>query len=141
MTVPDSLVGRTYPTQAYDVSRAKVVEFLTAVGGQADTSTDEPLLAPATFAMIPVLHGLDQLVNDLGIDFARVIHADQRFSYERPIRSGDVLQVTTSIASVRAVAGNSLIGLRCEIADAEGERVTVATSSLLIRTPEHAMGG
>ena len=139
MTLPASLVGRTYPTHVYPVSRAKVVEFVVALGGPAPVESAEPLVAPPTFAMIPVMRGFESLVADLGIELARVVHTDQSFEHSRAIRSDDVLHTTASIDSHRDLRGSDLLGLSCAIHDDIGELVTRAHSGLLIRPVEHSM--
>lgn len=139
MTLPTSLVGRTYPTHVYPVSRAKVAEFVVALGGPAPVESAEPLVAPPTFAMIPVMRSFESLVADLGVELARVVHADQGFEHSRAIRSDDVLHTTASIHSHRDLRGSDLLGLTCEISDDRGELVTRAHSGLLIRSAEHSM--
>ena len=141
MPIEPSVAGRAYPTQAYEVSREKIREFADAIGDAnpvyRDTEAARALghaevIAPPTFAMIPVLRGFDMLIDDLGIDYARVIHAGQRFLHVRPIRAGDRLRTTTTLDSVRSVGGNDLIGIRCEVESGSGESVCTVTASLLV---------
>lgn len=141
MPIEPSAAGRAYPTQAYEVSREKIREFADAIGDANPVYRDAEaaralghteVIAPPTFAMIPVLRGLDMLMDDLGIEYARVIHAGQRFLHVRPIRAGDRLRTTTTLDSVRTVGGNDLIGIRCEVESGSGESVCTATASLLV---------
>ena len=48
-------------------------------------------MAPPTFAIIVAQRADAQLIEDpeSGIDFSRVVHADQRFIHHRPIVAGD----------------------------------------------------
>ncbi|HET6686297.1 MAG TPA: MaoC family dehydratase N-terminal domain-containing protein [Jiangellaceae bacterium] len=142
MPIDPSATGRVYPTQAYEVSRERIREFADAVGDanpvHRDTEAAKALghaevIAPPTFAMIPVLRGFDVLMDDLGIVYARVIHANQRFVHLRPIRAGDQLRTTTTLDTVRSVGGNDLLGIRCEVESSTGERICTATATLLIR--------
>jgi acyl dehydratase len=142
MPIDPSATGRVYPTQAYEVSREKIREFADAVGDanpvHRDTEAAKALghaevIAPPTFAMIPVLRGFDVLMDDLGIVYARVIHANQRFVHLRPIRAGDQLRTTTTLDTVRSVGGNDLLGIRCEVESSTGQRICTATATLLIR--------
>ena len=43
---------------------------------------------------------------DLGLDYTRVVHGEQRFAYTRPLLAGDTVVVTTAIESIRVAAGN-----------------------------------
>jgi acyl dehydratase len=142
MPVDPSATGRVFPTQAYEVSREKIREFADAIGERnpihRDTEAAKVLghgevIAPPTFAMIPVLRGFDVLMDDLGIVHARVIHANQRFVHVRPIRAGDQLRTTTTLDTVRSVGGNDLLGIRCEVESSTGERICTATATLLVR--------
>jgi acyl dehydratase len=142
MPVDPPATGRVYPTQAYEVSREKIREFADAIGERnpihRDTEAAKALghaevIAPPTFAMIPVLREFDVLMDDLGIVYARVIHANQRFVHVRPIRAGDQLRTTTTLDTVRSVGGNDLLGIRCEVESSTGERICTATATLLVR--------
>lgn len=143
MTVDPTLAGRVYPPQPYDVGREKIREFAEAIGDGNPAYRDpdaaralghDDVVAPPTFAMIPVLRGFDILMVDLGIDYAQVIHADQRFEHVRPIRAGDSLSTTTTLESVRARAGSEFLGVRCEVAADNGAPVCTARATLLVRS-------
>jgi acyl dehydratase len=142
MPIDPSATGRVYPTQVYEVSREKIREFADAVGDEnpvhrhtevAQALGHAEVIAPPTFAMIPVLRGFDVLMDDLDIVYARVIHANQRFVHVRPIRAGDQLRTTPTLDSVRSVGGNDLLGIRCEVESSAGERICTATATLLVR--------
>ena len=60
---------------------------------------------------------------DAGIDFSRVVHGDQRFSYTRPVVAGDELRATMTVTSVKSLGGNSMVTASSEIVDAEGAHV------------------
>jgi len=73
---------------------------------------------------------------DLGLDYSRVVHGEQRFAYRRPIVAGDELIVTTTIEAIRSMAGNDMITTRGEIATVAGELVVTTTSLLVSRAAE-----
>ncbi|MGH8777019.1 MAG: FAS1-like dehydratase domain-containing protein [Jiangellaceae bacterium] len=144
MATDPTAAGRVYPPQPYDVSREKIHEFAEAIGDPSPVYRDAEaakalghpdVIAPPTFAMIPVLQGFDVLMDDLGIVYAQVIHANQRFVHRRPIHAGDRLVTTTTLDSVRSRAGNDLLGIRCEVAADTGEHVCTSTATLLVRDP------
>ena len=70
---------------------------------------------------------------DVGIDYSRVVHGEQRFTHHRPIRAGDRLVATTTIDAARSVAGNDLLTARVDLATEDGEAVCTATSMLVAR--------
>jgi acyl dehydratase len=142
MAVDPTAAGRVYPPQPYEVGREKIREFADAIGDDSPAYRDPAaarelnhadVVAPPTFAMIPVLRGFDILMDDLGIEYSRVIHVDQRFAHVRPIQAGDRLMTTTTLDSVRSRAGSDFLGIRCEVITEGGDRVCTATSTLLVR--------
>ena len=144
MPVNSELVGREFPpTAPYLVGREKVREFARAVFADAPQHSDveaaraagfSDVVAPPTFAMVIQDHTLQQLLAepDSGIVLARTIHAEQRFTYSRPIVAGDELSAQLKVTGIRVMAGNALVTSDAEITDAEGSHVVTATSVLLI---------
>jgi acyl dehydratase len=150
MPLDPSFVGRSYPpTRAYQVGREKIREFAAAIGDANPAYTDveaakalghPDLVAPPTFAIVLSMGAADQVVMDpaLGLDYSRVVHRDQRFSYERPIFAGDELSVSMTVAEIRAVAGNDIITTRADIATTGGDAVCTVYSTLVARAPDEA---
>jgi acyl dehydratase len=142
--VNNDLVGREFPpTALYLVGREKVREFARAVFADAPQHTDveaaraagyADVVAPPTFAMVIQDLTLQQLLAepDSGIVLARTIHAEQRFTYSRPIVAGDELTAKLAVTGIRALGGNSMITSDATITDAAGEHVVTATSVLLV---------
>lgn len=142
------LVGRIFsPTEPYQVGREKVREFARAVFAQSPLSLDvaaaqaagyADLVAPPTFAVVVQEHTLAQLLAepDAGIDFSRVVHGDQRFTFSRPIVAGDVLTATLTVASVKSLGAHSMVTAESSIVDADGAHVVTAISTLVVRGDE-----
>lgn len=137
--------GRVYPpTQPYLVGREKVREFARAVFATNPISIDPAaaraaghadVVAPPTFPVVVQEATLAQLLADpdAGIDFSRVVHGEQRFSYTRPIVAGDELTATLTITSVKSLGGNAMVTAESAIADGAGAHVVTATSTLVVR--------
>ncbi|MDQ1531953.1 MAG: hypothetical protein QOE37_2058 [Microbacteriaceae bacterium] len=145
MAVPADLEGTSYPeTEPYLVGREKVREFARAVGSRDPLSLDPEaaraagypdVVAPPTFAVVVQERTLAQLLADerAGIDFSRVVHGDQRFSYERPIVAGDLLTATMTVRSVKTLGGNAMVTAESVLRDEAGAHVATAVSSLVVR--------
>jgi acyl dehydratase len=145
MTIDPDLQGRSYPAgDAYSVGREAIRDFARAVKAThpAHYDTDaaaalgyRDLVAPPTFAIIVAQRADAQLINDpsAGIDFTRVVHADQRFIHHRPIIAGDELVAELHVDQVRAMGGGAMITTRAEISTVDGEPTATTTSSLLVR--------
>lgn len=145
MSLNQSYVGRRYPFDAvYEVGREKIREFATAVGA-TDAAHHDPaaaralghadLVAPPTFAIVATLPATNHVVADpeLGLDYTRVVHFDQRFVHHRPIVAGDRLGLELVIDSIRAAAGNDVITARAELTDPDGAGVATVFSTLVVR--------
>jgi acyl dehydratase len=145
MPLDTSFIGRRYPpTPPYEVGREKIREFAEAIGdpnpvyrsaAAAQELGHPDVIAPPTFAIILTMRAGHQVVMDpeLGVDYSRVVHGEQRFVHVRPIRAGDLLQVVLTVADIRAAAGNDLVSTRSEVSTVDGEPVTTAYSTLVVR--------
>lgn len=150
MPIDPAVVGRTIPPQHYEVSREKIREFAEAIGdpnpiyvdtGAARDRGHPDVVAPPTFAMIPVMRGFNLLMDDLGIEFAQVVHVDQRVTYTRALGVGDLLATTTKLDGVRQVAGNDLLKIRSDVRDDGGGDVCVSLATLLVRPDDEEGSG
>lgn len=148
MPVNPDLVGRTFPpTAPYLVGREKVREFARAVFAASPLNSEPEaaraagypdVVAPPTFPVVVQEATLQQLLAepDAGIDFTRVVHGDQRFTYTRPVVAGDELTATLSVTSVKTLGGNAMVTSESEIVDADGRHVVTAISTLVVRADD-----
>jgi acyl dehydratase len=129
MPIDQALVGRTFPpTEPYTVSEEKVREFVSATGGEYDGGP-----APATFPIVLAFDAMNAFLEAEQIDLSRIVHGDQKFTYERPVRPGDVLTATLTVASLRQIAGADIIGTTSEITDESGALVCATSATLVHR--------
>jgi acyl dehydratase len=145
MPVDQSYIGRVYPpTPPYEVGREKIREFASAIGDpnpiyrdvEAARDAGYPdVIAPPTFAVVLTLPAGHQVVSDpdLGSDYSRVVHGEQRFVHRRPIRAGDELQVVVTVANIRVAAGNDMVTTRADVSTVDGEEVLTAYSTIVAR--------
>jgi acyl dehydratase len=132
MPITEAHVGRTYPpTSAYDVSALKIAEFATALGENNPAYQGELPIAPPTFVAVIAARAWDAMFSDAELDLAlrRVVHADQRFSYLRPLRAGDRVRAILSIDRVRSRANVDIITSSVRIESLDGEQICTATST------------
>jgi len=96
------------------------------------------VVAPPTFAVVLQEATLAQLLAepDAGIDFSRVVHGDQRFSYSRPIVAGDELTATLTVSSIKSLGGHAMVTAESHIVDSTGAHVVTAISTLVVRGDE-----
>jgi len=132
MPVDQSLVGRTFPpTAPHAVTEEQVRDFVAATGGEYAGGP-----APATYPFVLAFEAMNSFLEAERIDLFRIVHGEQRFAYERPVVPGDVLTATLTVASLRQIGGNDIIGIASEITDDAGALVCTASSTVVHRGPE-----
>lgn len=145
MPLDPSFIGKSYPpTAPYAVSREKIAEFADAIG-DPNTAYRDPaaarslgypdVVAPPTFPIVLTNRATRQVIFDpqLGLDYSRVVHGEQHFTYSRPMRAGDVLTVTITVDNIRSAAGNDILTTRSDVSTIDGEHVVTALSTLVAR--------
>ena len=131
MPVDQSLVGRAFPpTPPHTVTEEHVREFVAATGGDYDGGP-----APATYPIVLAFDAMNAFLEAESIDLHRIVHGEQRFTYERPIVPGDVLTATLTVASLRQIAGNDILGTTSEVTDQGGNLVCSTSATLVHRGP------
>ena len=145
MGVNPAYAGREYPaTEPYQVVREKIRDFADAVGAAHGAHRDvgvarslgyPDVIAPPTFAVVIAQRAEQQLIADpeAGIDFSRVVHAEERFTHHRPIHAGDRLVTVLHVDAITERAGLSMVTTRAEIAADDGAPVATVVSTLAVR--------
>ena len=129
MPVDQSLVGRVFPpTRPYAVTEAGIGSFVAATGGAYDGGP-----APATYPIVLAFDAMNAFLEAEQLDLYRIVHGEQKFGYERPVVPGDVLTATLTVASLRQIAGNDIIGTTSEITDESGALVCSTSATLVHR--------
>jgi acyl dehydratase len=145
MAINFDYLGRTYPpSPPYEVSRVKIAEFADAIGdpsplyrdrAAAQSAGHPDVIAPPTFPVVISMAAGARAIGDpgLGLNYAMVVHGEQRFEYSRPLRAGDVVTAEVTIADIREAGRNVLVTTRAEIRTVDGEHVCTAQSTLAER--------
>jgi acyl dehydratase len=138
-------VGRTFPATApYEVSRVKVAEFADAIGdpnplfhdlAAAQAAGYPDVIAPPTFAVVVAMASSRTAVGDpgLGLNYAMVVHGEQRFDYSRPLHAGDVVTAQSTISAIREVGSITMLTTETQIRTVDGEHVCTGFSTLVER--------
>ncbi|MCB2412964.1 MaoC family dehydratase N-terminal domain-containing protein [Demequina sp. TTPB684] len=145
MPVNPETQGRSYgPFEPYEVTRGAIRSFADAVDARsgahfysevARAEGYADVVAPTTFAVTIAQQAEFHVVTDpeVGVDFSKVVHAEQRFTHHRPIVAGDVVRAGITIESITSRAGISMVTTRAELTDADGVPLTTVMSTLAVR--------
>jgi acyl dehydratase len=145
MAINRDYLGRTFPVAApYEVSRVKIAEFADAIGdpnplyrdrAAAQAAGYADVIAPPTLAIVISMASSAQAVADpgLGLNYAMVVHGEQRFEYSRQLMAGDVVTAQATISDIREAGRNVLMTTETEIRTVDGEHVCTAHSTLVER--------
>jgi len=128
MLNPDS-VGSTFAgTESVTVSQSEIDAFCAVIGESTTT------IAPPTFTIRITLTQFEEILTrpEIGLDWSRLVHGDQKFEIFSPVKAGDNLTCAATIESYRLAAGNEIVSVRSDL-KREGELVISAWSTLVVR--------
>ncbi|GAA3814594.1 FAS1-like dehydratase domain-containing protein [Nocardioides panacisoli] len=127
MPIDESIAGREFSAaRPYEVTERAVRAFAAATRASGDR-------VPATFPIVVAFHAMAEFIVAGGLDLSRVVHGDEHFAYERPLRIGDTLSATLTVDNVRDVSGNGFYSTTTRITDEAGDLVCTARATLVHR--------
>jgi N-terminal half of MaoC dehydratase len=126
MINPDS-VGRTFDSADLVTVTQSDIDAFASVIGETDTR-----VAPATFSIRITLSQFESILTkpEIGVDWARLVHGDQKFEIYRPVIAGDIFKCSATIETLRVAAGNEIISVRSDLHS--GSELVVSTWSTLV---------
>src|SRR4051794_30324825 len=117
MPVNTDAIGKRYPPTTYAVGREKIREYAYATGETSPLCLDveaaraaghADVVAPPMFAVVysspAIMPGLFD--PEVGIDFARMVHGGQAFTWGELVVAGDEITTTCTLKDVSERAGN-----------------------------------
>ena len=143
MAIAEEIIGTHYRyPDRFVVGREKIREFASAVKDENPVYHDEAaaaelgyrtLPAPLTFAAVAGRRVQLEMFKrfDVGINIARVIHRDQKFTFHRPMVAGDEIYFDSYLDSVIQSHGTVIAELRAEVTDAAGEPVLTSIVTMI----------
>jgi len=139
-------IGREYPaSEVYEVGREKIRDFAFAIGDLNPLYVDvdaakgagyPDVIAPPTFlTVLGFRFAMDGPIVDpgLGLNYALVVHGEQRFLAHRPVQAGDRLVSTSIIDDIKDAGRNELMVTRTEVSTETGEQVATIYSTVVSR--------
>jgi hypothetical protein len=125
------VAGRTYPAVTFQIDPERVAAFAKAIGADPGAGV------PPTFAAVYSL-GITapQLFGDpeAAVDFARLLHAEQEFTWTRHPRPGESVSSQGHIASDQSRRGMRFVSFETETTDSAGEPLCTSRALFVIRS-------
>ena len=144
MATNNQAIGKTYAPVEYAVGREKVREYASAVGETNPLHFDvetaraagyADVVAPPMFAVVysgrAVAPGLFD--PDVGIDFARMLHAGQQFEWGPVVVAGDEITTTASVKDISERGGMNFFVFESVSVNQHGETVCTGTWTQIVR--------
>ena len=126
-----AVAGRTYPAVQFEIEPGRVEAFARAIG--ADPADGVPPTFAAVYSLgmtAPQLFGDDEA----GVDFARLLHAEQEFEWVRPAKVGETVSSRGRVASDTSRRGMRFVSLETDTDAADGQPVCRSRALFVIRT-------
>lgn len=146
MPINREFVGREYPADGvYEVAREKIRDFALAIGDPNPLYLDPEtaraagypdVVAPPTFlTVLGFRFAMDSPIVDpeFGLNYALVVHGEQRFVAHRPVCAGERLVSRQIVDEIKDAGRNELVFTRTEVATESGDRVATMYASIVSR--------
>jgi MaoC dehydratase-like protein len=127
----EGVAGRTYPPVTFKIEPERAGAFARAIGA------DPAAGVPPTFASVYALGATaPQLFADkeVAVDFAKLLHAEQEFEWERHPRPGETVVSQGRVASDVSRRGMRFISFETDTRGAGGEQICRSRALFVIRS-------
>lgn len=139
-------IGKTFPSVTADVEKGRLRFFAKAIGENNPVYIDEEAAQNADYASLPMpptfFFSLKMDVpkpfenyENVGAPLAKILHANQDFTYHKPVVAGDSLTFDSHIADIYDKKGGALEFLveKTKVTNQLGECVADMTTTLVVR--------
>ncbi len=145
MALNPEYIGRAFPPAApYEISRVTLAEVADAIGDPKPLYRDRAaaraagfpdVIAPPTFPIVIGAAASHHLMGypGLGLNYAMVVHGEQRFEYTRPLRAGDVIVAQATITDIKQAGRNAMLLTSTRFSTTDGEHVCTAHATIVER--------
>jgi hypothetical protein len=125
------VAGRTYPPVSFQIEPERAAAFARAIGADPEAGV------PPTFAAVYSLGvTAPQLFGDpdAAVDFARLLHAEQEFTWTRHPRPGESVSSRGHVASDVSRRGMRFVSFETETTDSAGQPLCRSRALFVIRS-------
>ena len=144
MAIKTDATGKEWPATTYEVGREKIREYATVLGFENQVHFDREaaraagfrdVVAPPMFAVVYSSPAMAPAMFDdeVGMNFAAMVHGGQQFEWGEPACSGDEITTTTRCASIEEKDGKGFYVFETNSVNQGGEQVVKGTWTLIVR--------
>lgn len=145
MSINRDFIGREFSfNEPYQVGREKVREFAMAIGdlnpiyhdvAAAQAAGHPDLVAPTTFPFVITFRAMYGVIGDpeLNVNYAMVVHGEQKFTYARPMYAGDEVVVESKILDIPILGRNEAIIMEQQLKTTDGELIVTTQNTTVSR--------
>jgi acyl dehydratase len=142
--VDTAAIGKQYAPVTYAVGREKVREYARAVGETDPLYLDvdaaraagfHDVVAPPMFAAVYCSGAIGPAMFDpeVGIDFARLVHSGQEFTWGPLVVAGDEVTTNLTVKDISERAGSGFYVFESVSTNQDGDMVCIGTWSNIVR--------
>ena len=144
MPVNTNAVGKTYAPLNYAVGREKIREYAFAVGETNPVHLEveaaralgyRDVVAPPMFAAVYSSPAIGPALFDpeIGINFARMVHGGQEFTWGPLVVAGDEIDTTVTVKDISERSGTGFYVFESVSTNQDGDTVSVGTWTNIVR--------
>ncbi|HXJ47992.1 MAG TPA: MaoC family dehydratase N-terminal domain-containing protein [Candidatus Acidoferrum sp.] len=126
-----AIAGRTYPPVTFQIDRERAAAFAKAIG--ADPAAGVPPTFAAVYSLgvtAPQLFGDEEAA----VDFARLLHAEQEFTWSRHPRPDEIVTSQGRVASDVGRRGMRFVTFETDTTDGAGKPLCRSKALFVIRS-------
>jgi len=126
-----AIAGRTYPPVTFQIDRERAAAFAKAIG--ADPAAGVPPTFAAVYSLgvtAPQLFGDEEAA----VDFARLLHAEQEFTWSRQPRPDETVTSQGRVASDVGRRGMRFVTFETDTTDEAGKPLCRSKALFVIRS-------
>lgn len=138
MSIDRRHVGFSLPKFTLTIAPERIARFAEAIG-ESDFASGRAIAPPTFLKVIEGEGGSSRrILEELGVDLRRVLHAEQEFEYFCPVSVGDIITVERKVAEIYAKKDGAMefIVIESGFTNTDGQRVALSRQIVLVRYPK-----
>ena len=144
MAVNTAVSGKEWPAISYEVGREKIREYSNAVGesnplyseaAAARAAGFRNVVAPPMFCVVYSAASMGEAMMDdeVALNFAKLVHGEQRFEWGEPVCAGDEISTTVKLTGVSKKMSMGFYVFETESVNQDGVRTVTGIWTDIVR--------